>query len=255
MGAGKPVWARHVSRVVVFTGAGVSTGSGIPDYRGPDGVWTKDPGLVTAFEYERFVGDAETRALFWRTYANHAAWGAEPSAAHRAIAGLDRPGTALRVLTQNIDGLHQRAGLAERKVLELHGTMHRTDCLGCGRSMPTTGVRTRVLAGEADPHCAECGGVLKLGTVLFGQELDPVVLGNAASIIQAAQLVIAVGSSLLVNPAAGLIALAVDQGAQLVLINRDPTPYDALAVEVIREDIEVAMPRVAGYLTGEPAHA
>ncbi|MFI5838114.1 SIR2 family NAD-dependent protein deacylase [Catenuloplanes sp. NPDC051500] len=255
MSVGKPVWAQHVSRVVVFTGAGVSTASGIPDYRGPDGVWTRTPGLAEAFEYDRFMSDPAVRALFWRTYANHAAWDAAPNGAHRAIAALDRPGMALRVLTQNIDGFHQRAGLAERKVLELHGTMHRTDCTGCGRSLPTAEVRARVLAGEADPRCGGCGGVLKLGTVLFGQELDPVVLGNAAAIMQAAQLVIAVGSSLLVNPAAGLLALAVDRGAHLVVINRDPTPYDELAAEVIREDIEVAVPRVTGYLSGRPADA
>jgi len=211
-------------------------------------VWTRNPDLAKAFEYDTFMADARVRALFWRTYANHAAWDAEPNAAHRAIAALDRPGTAMRVLTQNIDGLHQRAGLADRKVLELHGTMHRTDCTGCRRSFPTAAVRTRVLAGEADPRCRECGGVLKLGTVLFGQELDPAVLGDAAAIIQASQVVIAAGSSLLVNPAAGLIALAVDRGAHLVLINRDPTPYDELAAEVIREDIEVAVPRVLGHL-------
>jgi NAD-dependent deacetylase len=255
MSVGKPGWAQQVSRVVVFTGAGVSTASGIPDYRGPDGVWTRTPGLAEAFEYDRFMADARVRALFWRTYADHAAWGAAPNGAHRAIAALDRQGISVRVVTQNIDGLHQRAGLAGRKVLELHGTMHRTDCTGCGRSLPTAEVRARVLAGEDDPRCTACGGVLKLGTVLFGQELDPVVLGNAAAIMQAAQLVIAVGSSLLVNPAAGLLALAVDRGARLVIVNRDPTPYDELAAEVIREDIEVAVPRVTGYLHAEPARA
>ncbi|MDP9792274.1 NAD-dependent deacetylase [Catenuloplanes nepalensis] len=250
MNASTPVWAQHVSRVAVLTGAGVSTASGIPDYRGPEGVWTRDPSLAEAFTYDRFIGDAAVRERFWRTYSDHAAWGAEPNAAHRAIASLDRPGLAVRVLTQNIDGLQQRAGLAERKVLELHGTMHRTDCTGCRRSLPTAEVRARVAAGETDPRCAECGAVLKLGTVLFGEELDARLLGGAAAIVSASQLVIAAGSSLIVNPVASLCALAVDRGAQLVVINRDPTPYDAIAAEVIREDLVTALPRVAALLRG-----
>ncbi|GAB7047041.1 SIR2 family NAD-dependent protein deacylase [Catenuloplanes indicus] len=255
MNASTPVWAQHVSRVAVLSGAGVSTASGIPDYRGPDGVWTRDPSAAEAFTYRRFMADAQVRARFWRTYVDHAAWGAEPNPAHRAIASLDRPGLALRVLTQNIDGLQQRAGLAERKVLELHGTMHRTDCTGCRRGLPTTEVRVRVAAGETDPRCTACGGILKLGTVLFGEELNARLLGDAAAIVSASQLVIAAGSSLIVNPVASLCALAVDRGAQLVIINRDPTPYDAIAAEVIREDLVTALPRVAALLTTAPARA
>jgi NAD-dependent deacetylase len=151
----------------MLTGAGISTGSGIPDYRGPDGVWTRDPAAAAAFTYESFMRDARTRARFWRVYLDHPAWDATPNVAHDAIVRLDRAGVAVRVLTQNIDGLHQRAGLADRKVLELHGTMHTTTCTSCRVRLPTVEVRTRVAAGEADPRCLACGGILKLATVLF----------------------------------------------------------------------------------------
>jgi NAD-dependent deacetylase len=243
----KADWATGVKRVAVLTGAGISTDSGIPDYRGPDGVWTKNPGEMNTFTLDTFLRDTEIRKRFWATYVDHAAWRAEPNAAHRALAELSGP--AVRVLTQNIDGLHQKAGLADRKVLELHGSMHQTVCTQCRRQEPTEPVLARVRAGEADPPCTDCGGVLKLGVVLFGEYLDGEVLSKAKAIAGASDLFLAVGTSLQVEPVASLCAIAVMSGARLVIVNRDPTPYDDYAVEVVTESIGTALPRICAALS------
>jgi len=245
-----PMWMRDVTRVAVLTGAGISTGSGIPDYRGPDGVWTRDPAAAAAFTLDTYLRDPATRVRFWQTYVDHPAWTAQPNAAHEALARLDRSGVAVRVLTQNIDGLHQRAGLAARKVLELHGTMWTASCTACRTTAPTAEVRTRVAAGEADPRCTACGGVIKLDTVLFGERLNPTVIGHAVAIASAAPLLLAIGSSLLVEPAAQLGQVAVAHGARLVIINRDETPYDQVAAEVIRADITDVVPDIVDQLIG-----
>lgn len=237
-------------RIAVLTGAGISTDSGIPDYRGPDGVWTKDPSAVDMFTLDNFMSDPLVRREFWRRYLGHSAWGAEPNNAHRALADLDRAGLAVRVSTQNIDGLHQRAGTPDRKVLELHGTMHTTACTRCAATTPTADVLARVTAGEADPPCLTCGGVLKPAVVMFGQHLDSTVIGHARAIAAASEVFLAIGSSLRVEPAASLCAVAVAAGATLVIVNRDPTPYDDEAVEVVREPISAAVPRICAILTG-----
>ncbi|RKR91735.1 NAD-dependent deacetylase [Micromonospora pisi] len=248
MEAAVPDWAYGVGRVAVLTGAGISTDSGIPDYRGPDGVWTRDPSAVSAFTYDNFISDPESRSRFWRVYHDHPAWRAEPNTAHRALSDLARSGTAVRVLTQNVDGLHLRAGSDPRKVLELHGSMREVVCLACRTRTPTEETLRRVAAGEDDPACLDCGGILKLAVVLFGEYLDSDTLGRAEQIARASQLMLAVGSSLQVEPVASLCALAVNSGARLVIVNRDPTPYDALAVEVVREPIGTALPRIAAML-------
>ncbi|MEU8264893.1 Sir2 family NAD-dependent protein deacetylase [Micromonospora sp. NPDC048999] len=241
-------WTRGITRLAVLTGAGISTDSGVPDYRGPDGLWTRDPSAVEAFTYPRFMTDPAARARFWRTYAGHPAWRAAPNAAHRALAELQQSGTAVRVLTQNVDGLHQRAGLPARMVLELHGTIHEVRCTGCDIRTPTAATLARVHAGVADPRCDDCGAILKLAVVLFGEYLDDLVLDHARRIAAAAQLLVAVGSSLRVEPAASLCSVAVRAGARLVIINRDETPYDDLADEVVREPIGQALPRIVAAL-------
>ncbi len=241
-------WIDGVDRVAVLTGAGISTDSGIPDYRGPAGLWTRNPALVNAFTYESFMGDAAVRAAFWRTYVDHPAWRAQPNAAHRALADLERSGVAVRVLTQNVDGLHQRAGSSGRKVLELHGSMHEVVCTGCHRRTPSEPTMARVAAGDTDPRCDDCGGILKLAVVLFGEHLDPATTGLAERIAAHTGLMLAVGSSLQVEPVASLCAVAVNAGHRLVIVNRDPTPYDDLAVEVIREPIGSALPRICAAL-------
>jgi NAD-dependent deacetylase len=232
---------RDAQLIGVLTGAGISTASGIPDYRGPDGVWTRSPSAVNAFTLENFLAKAEVRREFWRSYAGHAAWRAEPNAAHRALADLDGSGAAVRVLTQNVDELHQKAGLAARKVLELHGTMRTTRCTSCPVRLPTTEVLER---GEEDPRCPECGGILQPDIVLFGQTLDGEVLGRARKVAAASEVFLAIGSSLQVEPAASLCTIALQAGATLVIVNRQPTPYDEEADFVLREDIETVIPEL-----------
>ncbi|MFI1995623.1 SIR2 family NAD-dependent protein deacylase [Actinoplanes sp. NPDC020271] len=243
-------WVDGVERVAVLTGAGVSTDSGIPDYRGPSGVWTRDPSLVKAFTYQSFMADPGVRAAFWQSHRQSPAWRAQPNAAHRALADLERSGVAVRVLTQNVDGLHQSAGSSPRKVLELHGTMREVVCTGCGERTPSEQTMARVEAGDSDPRCVDCGAILKLAVVLFGEHLDPATAGLAERIAANAQLMIAVGSSLQVEPVASLCAVAVNAGHRLVIVNRDPTPYDELAVAVIREPIGEALPGICAALAG-----
>ncbi|MGW3192482.1 SIR2 family NAD-dependent protein deacylase [Streptomyces ardesiacus] len=230
--------------VAVLSGAGVSTDSGIPDYRGPNGLWRRDPEAEKLVTYASYMGDPEIRRRSWRMRRDTAALGAAPNAAHRAVAELERRGVPVRVLTQNVDGLHQLAGVPARKVLELHGTARAYVCTGCRARGPTADALARIDAGEDDPPCRECGGVLKPATVMFGESLDPVVLGEAVAVSKACEVFVAVGTSLQVQPAAGLAGVAVDHGARLIVVNAEPTPYDDLADEVVREPIGTALPEL-----------
>ncbi|MEU8601335.1 MULTISPECIES: SIR2 family NAD-dependent protein deacylase [Streptomyces] len=230
--------------VAILSGAGVSTDSGIPDYRGPNGLWRRDPEAEKLVTYEYYMGDPEIRRRSWLMRRANRTLGAEPNAAHRAVAELERSGVPVRVITQNVDGLHQRAGLSPRKVLELHGTALSYVCTGCRVRGPMADALARVDAGEDDPPCLECGSVLKPATVMFGERLDPVVMGEALAVTKACQVFVAVGTSLQVQPAAGLAGVAADHGARLVVVNAEPTPYDDLADEVIREPIGTALPQL-----------
>ncbi|MEU0225595.1 Sir2 family NAD-dependent protein deacetylase [Streptomyces sp. NPDC006284] len=230
--------------VALLSGAGISTDSGIPDYRGPNGLWQRDPEAEKLVTYAYYMGDPEIRRRSWRMRREAGALGAEPNAAHRAVAELERSGVPVRVITQNVDGLHQLAGVPARKVLELHGSARSCVCTACHARGPMEDALARVDAGEDDPPCRECGGILKPATVMFGERLDPVVLGEAAAISKACQVFIAVGSSLQVQPAAGLAGVAADHGARLVVVNAEPTPYDDLADEVVREPIGTALPEL-----------
>lgn len=244
------VWTCGVSRVAVLTGAGISTDSGLPDYRGPQGTWTKNPSLIGAFTEREFLASADVRQQFWREFTALYRNDAEPNAAHRALAELDRAGIALRVLTQNVDGLHQRGGSPGRKVLELHGSLATVDCRACGLRGATEPVLAKVGAGEGDPRCA-CGGILKPSIVMFGEQLDGAVLAQARTIAAASQLFLAIGTSLQVEPAASLCALAVGGGADLIIVNNAPTPYDDLATAVIREPIGTAVPRICERIAAD----
>jgi NAD-dependent deacetylase len=249
---GRPGPARAVT---ILTGAGISTDSGIPDFRGPQGIWTRNPGAEKLSTYQNYVSDPELRRRSWQNRLAHPAWAAQPNAAHLALARLAAAGTDTWVITQNIDGLHQKAGMPPDRVLELHGTMHRVVCVGCGDKTAMADALARVRAGEHDPACSECGGILKSATVMFGQALDPDVFRRAVAAAQACDLFLAVGSTLTVEPAASLCGLAVDHGARLVIVNRDPTPYDALAAATIREPIGEAIPGlVAALLARSPAN-
>ena len=247
---GVPGWARGVRRVAVLTGAGISTDSGIPDFRGPQGVWTRNPGAQQLFTYQAYVGDPAVRRRSWQARREHPAWRAEPNPAHRALAELASSAIDTWIITQNIDGLHQRAGTPAERVIEVHGTMFSVVCVSCGDRSPMAGALSRIEAGEEDPDCPRCGGILKSATVMFGQPLDPGVFARAEQAARRCGLFLAIGSTLTVEPAASLCGIAVASGAALVIVNAGPTPYDGLATEVIREPIGTAVPRIARQLPG-----
>ncbi len=189
-----------------------------------------------------YVDDPELRVRSWQNRRAHSAWTAEPNAGHRALVDLERSGKLAALLTQNIDGLHQKAGSAPGKILELHGTLWEAECLSCHERRPMAEVLERVDAGEKDPPCVSCGGILKSATISFGQALDPVVLQRAFDAAANCDLFLAVGSSLTVQPAAGTCGIAVDAGARLVIVNAEPTPYDEYANAVIRAPIADVLP-------------
>ncbi|MFF3932646.1 SIR2 family NAD-dependent protein deacylase [Streptomyces hirsutus] len=238
--------------VALLSGAGISTDSGIPDYRGPNGLWRKDPEAEKLVTYEYYMGDPEIRRRSWQMRRKNRTLQVEPNAAHRAIVELEQSGVPVRVITQNVDGLHQLAGLLARKVLELHGSARSTVCTKCHARGPMEDALARVEAGEDDPSCPECGGILKSATVMFGERLDPVVLHDALAITKACQIFVAVGTSLQVQPAAGLAGVAADHGARLIIMNAEPTPYDDRADEVVREPIGTALPKLLRTLSDSP---
>jgi NAD-dependent deacetylase len=229
-------------RVTVLTGAGISTSSGIPDFRGPQGVWTKDPGAQAMFTLQNYVADPDVRARAWQERRANAAWTARPTAGHRALARLEECGRLRALVTQNIDGLHQKAGSSDERVLEIHGTLWEVACLTCGHRTPTQEVLQRVDAGEPDPECHDCGGILKTATISFGQALEEEVIDSAIEAARDCDLFLAVGTSLQVYPAAGLCDLAQGVGAPLVVVNAEPTPYDGGAAAVLRDPIDEVLP-------------
>ena len=243
-----PGWARGITRLAVLTGAGISTDSGIPDFRGPSGIWTKNPAAEKLSTYQAYMADSELRRRSWQNRLAHPAWAAEPNPAHLALTRLATSTIDTQVITQNIDGLHQRAGTPPARVIELHGTMSGVVCTGCGDRTAMTDALARVRAGEGDPPCTCCGGILKSATVMFGQALEPGVFERAADAAAGCDLMLAIGSTLIVEPAASLCAIAAGAGAALVLVNRDPTPYDTAATAIIRDPIGTAVPRIAGQL-------
>jgi NAD-dependent deacetylase len=254
-GAGVPPWARGARAVAVLTGAGISTDSGVPDFRGPQGLWTQNPGAEKMSTFQAYISDPAVRRRSWQARRAHPAWRAEPNRAHTALADLARSGLVTSVITQNIDGLHQKAGTPTDRVIELHGTMFGVVCVSCGGRSPMAGALVRVEAGDEDPACPRCGGILKSATVMFGQPLDPGVFARAGQAAAACDVFLAVGSTLTVEPAASLCGVAVAAGAALVIVNRDPTPYDPMAAEVVRDPIGEAIPRIARQLRGGAAPA
>jgi NAD-dependent deacetylase len=234
-------------RVCVLTGAGISTDSGIPDHRGPSGLWTKDPDAEKLVTLSWYLADPEVRRRSWLLRRDLQAAAARPNAGHAALVELERQGRLRALLTQNVDGLHQAAGSSPGLVLELHGTVHAVDCTGCGDRTPMAAALSRVAAGDPDPACRRCGGVLKSATVYFGQALDPGVVDEAAAAAADCDVLLAVGTSLAVHPAAGLVDVAAAHGARVVIVNAEPTPYDGIADLVVRTPISQSLPRL---LTG-----
>jgi NAD-dependent deacetylase len=241
-------WLRAAGRVTVLSGAGISTESGIPDFRGPQGVWTRNPAAQTMFTFDNYVADADVRRQAWCNRLEHPAWDATPNAGHRALVDLERSGRLRAIITQNIDGLHQRAGNDPAKVIEIHGTLFEVECLGCERRTSMRENLDRVEAGEPDPACLVCGGIQKAATISFGQSLRSGDLWAAQRAAEECDLMLAVGTTLQVQPAAGLAGVATDAGARLVIVNRDPTPYDGLASALLRDPIGQTLPRLVAPL-------
>jgi NAD-dependent deacetylase len=231
-------------RITVLTGAGISTDSGIPDFRGPQGVWTKNPGAERAANLQHYLASAEVRRQSWKNRLTAPLWDAKPNDGHRALVELEKQERLVALVTQNIDELHQRAGSSPGLVIELHGSAFGWVCWSCHATGPMTEMLDRVRAGEEEPDCSVCGGIVKSTTISFGQNLDPDVLDRAAWAAANCDLLLAVGSTLSVHPAAGVVPLAVRAGARLVIVNADETPYDDLADAVVREPISEALPRL-----------
>ena len=233
-------------RVVVLTGAGISTDSGIPDFRGPQGVWTLNPKAERMSDIRYYVSDPEVRKLSWQSRLAHPAWRARPNQGHEALVYLERRGKLHALITQNIDGLHQRAGSSPERVIEVHGNLHKAICLSCGWRGPMQAVLERVRAGDADPVCATCSGILKSDTISFGQQLVAEVIERALRVSLEADCLLAVGTSLQVYPIAAAVPSARRAGAHVIIVNAQPTPFDELADVRLSGPIGETLPFMCG---------
>jgi NAD-dependent deacetylase len=234
----------RAGRVVVLTGAGISTDSGIPDFRGPQGVWTLNPKAERMSDIRYYVSDAEVRRLSWQSRLAHPAWTAQPNSGHRALVDLEARGKLHALVTQNIDGLHQRAGNSPEVVVEVHGNLHKALCLSCGWRGPMHDVLERVRAGEEDPQCATCGGILKSDTISFGQSLVPGVIARAMNAASETDCLLCVGTSLQVYPIAGAVPSAKAAGASVIIVNAQPTGFDDIADVKLTDPISEVLPRL-----------
>ena len=239
-------WVENAKRIVALTGAGISTESGIPDFRGPQGVWTKNPLAEKLSNIHYYMSDPEVRKTSWKSRLDHPAWTAKPNAGHLALAALEKRGKLHALITQNIDELHQIAGNSPDKVIEVHGTMRKVVCMACGMTAPMQKALDRVRAGEDDPPCRECGGILKSATVSFGQQLVPEVIDRALRCAGEADLFLAIGTSLQVYPIAAAVEIASAAGARIVILNAEATPFDSMADAVMRDPIGVTLPQLVG---------
>jgi len=235
-------WLHASKRVVVLTGAGISTESGIPDFRGPNGVWTRNPEAEKLSTLQHYLADKDVRKASWRGRLDHPAFTAKPNAGHAALALLERREGLHALITQNIDGLHLKAGNSPGKVIEVHGNVHSVVCFGCGWKGPMLPVLDRVRGGEEDPPCEHCGGILKSDTISFGQALVPEVIERALRAAEEADFLLAVGSTLQVYPVAHAVPLAKSNGARVVIVNAQATQFDSLADAVLREQIGQVLP-------------
>jgi len=239
-------WIDEAQRVVVLTGAGISTDSGIPDFRGPQGVWTRNPKAEKLSNIHYYVADREVRKAAWRARLTHPAFHAKPNAGHSALAHLERRGKLHALITQNIDGLHQQAGNSPERVIEVHGTVHEVVCLDCGWTGPMTETLQRVSGGEEDPPCRRCRGILKSNTISFGQSLVPEVIDRALVASHESDVLLSIGTSLQVYPVAGVVPTAKAGGARVVIMNAQPTPFDEIADAVLDGSISDVLPIVCG---------
>jgi NAD-dependent deacetylase len=243
-------WVGEAGRIVALTGAGISTDSGIPDFRGPQGVWTKDPHAEKMSNIHYYLADEAVRKAAWQNRLSSPAWSARPNAGHESFVILEKRQKLHALITQNIDGLHQIAGNSPQVVIEVHGTMRRVMCWDCGMRAPMEKAIERVRAGEPDPRCRDCGGILKSDTISFGQQLVPEVIDRAMQVAAEADLFIAVGSSLQVYPIAGAVDIAHQAGARIVIINAQPTPFDDVAAAVLRGSISEVLAAITAAASG-----
>jgi NAD-dependent deacetylase len=241
-------WLRDARRVVALTGAGISTESGIPDFRGPNGVWTKDPAAEKTATLQYYMGDPEIRRRAWQNRLKSEMWSAEPNPAHRALVELETHDALHFLVTQNVDGLHHAAGQSDDIVVEIHGNVREAKCMTCGWRGPMAETLERVRAGEEDPACLECGGILKSATISFGENLVAEDLERAQLAASNATVFLALGTSLGVYPAAALPEIALRAGARLVIFNAEETPFDGLADAVLRDQLGVVLPKLVALV-------
>ena len=248
----------NASRIVVLTGTGISTDSGIPDFRGPEGVWTKDPDAEMLSSFDVWVSDPEVRRRAWASRLTSPFAVAAPNRGHRAITTIDESGRLELLVTQNIDRLHHRAGTSPDRIVEIHGNAHESVCLECGDHQPIDATLARVEAGDPEPLCEAivdghaCGGMLKSATISFGQALIAEDLERAQLAAASCDLLLAVGSTLSVYPVAGLVPLAGASGATLIIVNGDPTAMDGLADLVLHADISTTLDELVEGLPDLP---
>ncbi|TAK81449.1 MAG: NAD-dependent deacetylase [Betaproteobacteria bacterium] len=244
-------WLESARSVVALTGAGISTDSGVPDFRGPQGLWTQNPVAEKMSNIHAYLADPQVRRASWQNRLSSPAWNAKPNPGHLSLVDLERRGKLHALITQNIDELHQIAGNSPELVIEVHGTMRRFMCWGCNLRGPMERVLERVRAGEEDPHCRECGGILKSDTISFGQQLVPEVIDQAMQAAARADFFLAVGTSLQVYPVAGAVEVARAAGAKIVIVNAEPTPFDGIADAVFNDSISLVLPRLLGLETAK----
>lgn len=239
-------WLREAHSIVILTGAGISTESGIPDFRGPQGLWTKNPDAEKASDIRYYLADPDLRRRNWQARATNGMWDVEPNAGHHALVELAQITRVSLLVTQNVDGLHHVAGSDPDQLVEIHGTTHRVKCLRCSYRAPMEDALERVRAGEEDPDCPECGYILKSATVSFGEALDEVDLERAFAAAESADVFLALGTSLGVYPIARMPALAQSAGATIVIANAQPTPYDGVAAAIARDPLGEVLPMLVG---------
>lgn len=242
----------EAGRITVLTGAGISTDSGIPDFRGPSGVWTRNPEAEKLATLDHYLSDPAVRVAAWRSRLDHQAWAAEPNAGHRALVDLERSGRLRLLVTQNVDGLHQAAGSDPDRVVEVHGTMRDAQCLTCGWRGPMQETLERVRHGEDDPPCLHCGGILKSATISFGQQLVARDLEAAFAAAADCDLLLAVGTTLSVYPVANMVPIAHRAGVPVIILNAEPTEMDRLAAVVLRGSISELLPTLVGKDSSPP---
>lgn len=237
---------RQAGRVAVLTGAGISTASGIGDFRGPQGRWTLDPQAERVSTLSWYLNDADVRAKAWRFRAESPVYDAQPNAAHRALVRLEQGARLTGLITQNTDGLHQLAGSNPELVIELHGNSRTWRCESCRATGPMIDMVRLVRAGALDPRCPYDGGIVRATTILFEEPLDPAVIDEAVASVDDADALLVIGTSLGVHPAAGLVPYAHRRGVQIVIVNAEPTDYDGLAAFVLRDPIVGIVPVLLG---------